>query len=134
MQTKINYLAVLACVFINIGLGMVWYGPLFSQKWMQYNGLTLERVESMPSGAMPYIISMVGALISGWVLSVLFRRIGVSGWQDGLKTGLAIGLFPMIVIFMGNAFALRPTELSFIDGGYAFILFSLYGTVIGTMK
>ncbi len=32
MQTKISYLAVLACVFVNIGLGMVWSGPLFADK------------------------------------------------------------------------------------------------------
>ncbi len=132
MQTKINYLAVVACMFVNIGLGMVWYGPLFADKWMQYNGLSTERVESMPFGFMPYIVSMVGALISGFVLSLLFRRMGVTGWQDGLKTGVAIGLFPLIITFMSYAFSLRPTELSFIDGGYAFVLFSLYGAVIGS--
>ncbi len=88
-------------------------------------------VESMPSGFMPYVISMVGALISGYVLSLLFRRMGVTGWQDGMKTGAAIGLLLMIVTFMSYAFSLRPTELSFIDGGYAFVLFSLYGAVIG---
>lgn len=131
MSTKINYLALLACVFVNIGLGMVWYGPLFAEKWMTFNSLTRERVESMPNGPMPYIVSMVGALISGYVLSLLFRRMGVSGWQDGLKTGAAIGLLLLVITFMNYAFSLRPTELAFIDGGYSFILFCLYGAVIG---
>ncbi len=131
MQTKINYLAVIACVIINAGLGMIWYGPLFAEKWMALNGLTPERVESMPGGATPFIITMLGALISGYVLSILFHRMGVSGWQDGLKTGVAIGLFPMLISFANNAFSLRPIELSWIDGGYAFVLFALYGTVIG---
>ena len=131
MQTKINYLAVLACAFVNMGLGMLWYGPLFSKKWIALNGFTEERLQNMPSPALPFTISITGALISGSVLSILFRRMGVSGWQDGLKTGVAIGLLPMIITFMNNAFSMRPVELSWIDGGYAFILFSLYGAVIG---
>lgn len=57
--------------------------------------------------------------------------MGVLGWLDGLKTGAAIGLFSMVGVFTLNAFSLRPMELSWIDGGYAFVLFCLYGAVIG---
>ncbi len=131
MQTKINYLAVAACALVNMGLGMLWYGGLFAQPWMTANGLTEERLQSMPNGALPYVISVVGALISGYVLTILFQRMGVSGWLDGLKTGTAIGLLLLVITFMNNAFSLRPMDLSWIDGGYAFVLFCLYGAVIG---
>jgi len=130
MQTKINYLAVGACALMNMLLGMIWY-TIFAQQWMDGNGLTKERVESMPSGATPYLISIVGALLSGYVLSLIFKRMNVSGWMDGAMSGAAIGLFGLIATFMGNAFSLRPTALSFIDGGYIMVLFVLYGAVIG---
>jgi hypothetical protein len=127
---KINYLAVLLCALVNMGLGMAWY-TAFSEPWMSGNNLTREVVESAPSGAMPYAISVVGALISGYVLSLIFRRMGVRGWQDGTTSGAAIGLVLLLATFMNNAFALRPTTLSFVDGGYVFVLFVLYGALIG---
>jgi Protein of unknown function (DUF1761) len=130
MQTKINYLAVIACALINMLLGMTWYG-IFAEPWMAGNGLTRERVESMPSGATPYIISVLGALISGYVLSLIFRRLGVTGWLDGAKSGAAIGLFGMICQFMNNAFSLRSMDLAWVDGGYILILFTLYGALLG---
>lgn len=130
MQTKINYLAVVSCVVINMLLGIVWYGA-FAEPWMAGNGLTEERIKSMPASNTPYLISILGALIVGYVIANLFKRMSISGWLDGAKTGAALGLIPMVGYFTNNAFSMRSTDLSWIDGGYAWVLVVLYSTVIG---
>ena len=130
METKTNYLALIVCPFVNMALGMTWYG-VFATQWMSGHGLTQERVESMPNGAMPYITSFVGSLATAFVLNIVFKRMGVNTWADGAKSGAAFGFFGLVGMIINNMFSLKPFELSLIDGGFAFVLFILYGTIVG---
>jgi hypothetical protein len=38
--SNINWLAVLVASIINMGLGTLWYGPLFGKPWMAMNGMS----------------------------------------------------------------------------------------------
>ncbi len=61
---------------------------------MTYNGLTRERVESMPNGPMPYIISMVGALMSSMTGGAYhFTSAGMPIFKapSGLGTAIFMG-------------------------------------------
>jgi hypothetical protein len=126
---KINYLAVAACIFVNMGLGMVWY-TVFADAWMNGHGLTQAQIEANPS-AMPYIISVVAALAAGYVMSLLFNRLNVVGWQDGAIAGAAIGSFMFFEVMASHLFSQKSLGLGALDGGYMFLLFVLYGALIG---
>jgi hypothetical protein len=36
----INYLAVIAAAIAAVGVGVLWYGPLFGKEWMKLMGYT----------------------------------------------------------------------------------------------
>jgi xanthosine utilization system XapX-like protein len=127
---KINYLAVAACALVNMLLGMIWYG-FFAIPWMTGNNITEETIANSGDNVMPYVLSVVSALTTGYIYSLIFRRMGVSGLQDGAMSGAAIGLIGLLGVFVQNRFAQAPTTLSWIDGGYLFILSVLYGALIG---
>jgi hypothetical protein len=130
MERKANYLAWLACPVYNALLGMGWYS-IFRIPWMMAHGMSQDSIDRMPNPALPYIISFVCALISAFILDWLFRRMNVSGWLDGLKTGAAIGLFGLMGMIVMMQFALHPFHLALIDGGFAFLLYTGYGLIIG---
>jgi hypothetical protein len=126
---KINYLAVGACVLVNMGLGMTWFG-VFAQPWMDGHGLTTEIIEKNAS-ATPYLATIIGSLVSGYVLSLLFQRMRVSGWVDGATTGAAIGALLFFATYASYMFAQKTSAIAALDGGYMFLLCVLYGAVIG---
>ena len=126
---KINYLAVAACVVINMGLGMTWYS-IFANAWMNGHGITMAQIEGNASSA-PYIATTIAALAAGYVLSLLYQRMNVSGWQDGAITGAAIGSFLFFATVASYLFSQKPLTLAILDGGYMVILFVLYGALIG---
>jgi hypothetical protein len=127
---KTNYLAIAACAIVNALLGMGWYG-IFQKPWMDGHNLTEEAIASVANPALPYIVSIVGALLSGYVLTLIFRRLDVSGWLDGLMSGAAIGLFILVTFVVNSHYSLQPLSLALIDGGFGFLLFSAFGAVIG---
>ena len=126
---KINYLAVAACIFVNMGLGMAWYS-IFADAWMTGHGLTMAQIEANVS-ASPYIATTLAALAAGYVLSLLYQRMGVKGWQDGAITGAAIGSFLFFATVASYLFSQKPLSLAILDGGYMIVLFVLYGALIG---
>jgi Protein of unknown function (DUF1761) len=126
---KINYLAIVACIFVNMGLGMTWYA-VFADAWMSGHGFTMAQIEANAS-ATPYIATTVASLAAGYVLSLLYQRMNVSGWQDGAITGAAIGSFCFFATVASYLFSQKSLSLGILDGGYMAVLFVLYGAVIG---
>jgi len=127
---KINWLAILACVVLNAVLGLAWYG-VFSQSWMDGNGLTMEVIENAENANMGYGISAAVALISAVIFTLFFRRMGVESWMDGLKSGAAVGLLALLGMTVNNWFSMEPMTLSLIDGGFSFFQYTLFGVIIG---
>jgi hypothetical protein len=126
---KTNYLAVAACVLVNMGLGMSWYG-IFSKPWMEGHGLTMDIIEKN-SSALPYVATAVAAVVSGFILSHLFQKLNVVGWMDGAKTGALLGLLPFVSTIASYLFSQKGLSLGVLDGGYMVVLYTLYGTLIG---
>jgi hypothetical protein len=129
MESKTNYLAILACAVANMVLGMLWYG-VFDQQWMAGHNLTMAQIEANAS-ATPYIKAVVMALTSSYVLDLIFKRMGVSGWQDGAKSGAAIGFLVFMTFLMSYGFSQHTTEVALLDGGFGFVLFTIFGTIMG---
>jgi hypothetical protein len=127
---KTNFLAILLCAILNILLGMAWFG-VFRQPWMDGHHLTEESIKSMANPYMPYVVSIVGAIVLAYAMTLIFRRMGVCSLKDGFLNGAGIGLFGLVGVIVLNMYAMNPFSLSLIDGGYAFVQLAIFGAVIG---
>ncbi len=127
---KKSALVIVACVVVNMLLGMAWYG-VFSQPWMDANLLTMEKIESAGNATPGYILSMIVAAISAVILSAILRRMKVHGWVEGLFTGAGIGLIALLGTIVGNWYAMRPLVVSLVDGGFAFAQYAAFCAIIG---
>jgi hypothetical protein len=130
MQNKTNYLALIVCPIINMALGMGWYS-IFRIEWMAGHGLTQSGINEDPSGPLKYILSVVGSLATAYILNLIFKRMGVNTLADGIKTGAALGFIGMSGTIVGYKFAMHAWSIAMTDGGFTFLLFVLYGAVLG---
>ena len=129
---KKSAIVIIACIAINIALGMAWYG-VFSQPWMEANQLTRDKILAPVNANPGYMLSMLTAALSALILRYVLRRMHTRGWGDGLLTGAGIGLIALLGTIVGNWYAMRPLAVSLIDGGFAFLQYAAYCAVIGAV-
>lgn len=110
-------LNVIVAGIAAFAFGAVWYMSL-AKPWMAATGVTEE--DQKKSGSAPYIIAMVGAVLSAGMIRHIFAGTGVEGIGSGIVAGFGIGLFIAAPWIVNNyAFAGRSRSLMLIDGGYA---------------
>jgi len=83
------------------------------------------------SDPIPYITSLVGAVLVAGMMRHVFALSGIDTVGEGLVSGFGIGLFlvsPWIATFYG--FSARPFRLTLIDGGYATFGCTVIGAVL----
>jgi hypothetical protein len=129
---KKSALVIIACVVVNMVLGMAWYG-VFSQPWMDANLLTMEKIQASGNATPGYILSMAVAAVSAIILTLILKRMRINGLVDGLLTGAGIGLIALLGTIVGNWFAMRPFVASLVDGGFAFVQYAAFCAIIGNV-
>jgi hypothetical protein len=140
-MVPINYWAVLLNVVIAMGLGFLWYGPLFGKKWIASMGWTEAQVqEKMKQGmGKSYALMALGALIMSFVLShsLIFAAtyLSVSGIPAGLETGFWnwIG-FVAPVLVGGVLWEGKKWMWYVINAGYYLVLLCLMGIILALWK
>lgn len=90
MEIIVNYWAVIAATVVQFIIGMVWYGPLFGQKWMQVIGVDSKTKEEIRAGqkeAMPfYFITLIFSFITNYILYHFIKA-----WPE--VTGVEVALW-----------------------------------------
>lgn len=127
----VNWLGVIAASVSAFVLGGIWYGPLFGKKWMALVGMTEEEAAK---GNMALIFA--GAFVLSFIAAFVFAMfLGPEpGVQFATSAGFAAGLFWVAATFGINyLFARKPFALWLIDGGYATLMFTLFGLLIGLL-
>ena len=128
---EVNWIAVIAAAASAFVLGGIWYGPLFGKKWLAYNGMTEEDVQS-GHPAMIYGGAFVLSLIAAFVFAMFLGPD--QPVEFTAAAGLSAGLFWVAGTFGINyLFSRRPFGLWLIDGGYATLQFTLYGVILGLL-
>lgn len=137
METKTNWLALILSVLICMGLGFLWYGSLFTSVWMAGNGITADGDKmfkngvEMPMSTLPMIINLVSMFVYAYLMNWLVKKTHSFTLQSGAILGAVIGIIHFFGIYTGNRFAGNPTSLSMVDGTYTFIVFVIFGAIIG---
>lgn len=136
----LNYLAVVACAVAAMGIGALWYGPLFGKKWMVIVGATATdeaRRNEMQRGATKlYLVQFLLTLFQVWVLAYY-----IGGWTDvsGLEQALWIWAAFIIPVVAGTAMWNNDSaKISWarflIQGGYQLVIFVMFGLVLGLWR
>lgn len=75
---SLNFWALLVATIGMISVGVLWYGPLFGQKWMQLKGFTKDRMKTMKMTPLQSMaISSVASLVMVFVMANFMKLIGV---------------------------------------------------------
>ena len=127
-----GFFAVIAAGVAAFIFGAIWYMVL-AKPWMAASGVEVDESGQPANRAnpVPYITSIVGAIIVAGMMRHVFVLSGIDTVGEGLVSGLGIGLFMSVPWLATNyGFAGRPFRLTIIDGGYAAIGSAVIGTVL----
>lgn len=123
----VNWLAVVVAAVINMFVGFLWYGPLFGQTWLRLIGKSPQDIEQDNS---MYAISALAALVSAYVLAVIIRTVGVTGWVNGALTGafvwIGIGATGTLVY---TTFEGPPRSVWSLHAAYQLVVFLIMGAL-----
>jgi hypothetical protein len=128
---KTNYVAVIVCAVAYWFLGALWYGLIFSQRWMALENITIEQGKSMNS-ALPYIATLALDLLIAYVLAQLcsWRNADTAGRGAAIGVLLWIGIVAPIT-YTTHMYEMQPSELFAINEFYPLVGLCLMGAILG---
>ena len=125
--------AVLVAALAGFAMGAVWYMSL-AKPWMKAAGIEVDE-NGKPKGngsPMPFVISGIAMILVAGMMRHIFAMAGIDGVGEGLIAGLGIGLFFITPwVAMNYAYAMRPRNLTLLDGGYSILGPGIIGLVLG---
>lgn len=134
MNISINWLAIIACVFVQVAVGFIWYGPLFGKLWAKLVGIT---EKEMQKDMVTPMLIMVGL---GFVQAFALRHFIVfvsrfypdySPLAAGLLTAWWAWLgFAFATMATAYAFARKPRTLILIDTVFTLVVLLLSGAIL----
>jgi hypothetical protein len=105
-MVDVNYWAILVAGVLSIGIGGLWYGPLFGKQWMSLVGITPESMKSMK---MTPFQAMFGGLIVGLLTAFVLAHhmafagayLGISGYELALMSAFWVWLGFFVPVNIG---------------------------------
>ena len=141
METiTVNYWAIATGAVLSMILGAIWYGPLFSKKWMEIIGVNpedKEDIKKMQKSAGPlYFVQFVLTLFQVLVLAHLVSDTKIAG---GLERALWIWAAFVIPTLAGAVMWTNETgrlkwARFLIQGGYQLVIFIVFGLLLQFWK
>jgi hypothetical protein len=128
----INHLAVWVCVILIHGLGFLWYGPLFGEKWMAHVGYTVEEMQADSGSVGVWVLNSVSIIAAAYLLAWLFTKLGVTSGVTGAFYGFIITFcIHHLPVMNANMFAGDPYGLAWITAGYMLTANTISGFILG---
>ncbi len=128
---EINLWAVVTSGILAMVIGYVWYGPLFGKKWMSVNGSTaldLEERRKMQKGARNlYFIQFAMVLLQAYVVSY-----APMGWFP-IWLAFIVPTIASTVIWNNDSSKVKWTKF-LIQAGYQFVIFFMFGLILGLWR
>ena len=83
---RINYLAVLAATIVHFLIGGLWYGVLFSNKFVQLIGWSQEKLKQMENHnpTKELIIAFISSLVLCYILALFVQYTKANSAREGL--------------------------------------------------
>jgi hypothetical protein len=136
---NVNLLSVLIAAVAAWIFGAIYYTTL-GNVWMAAQGKTPESCKAEFAGkstlakVTPFILSFVGALITGFVIYGILTHSGLWSLRAGIITGAFCWFgFVLTTVVINNAYAGRKPMLSLIDSGHWLGALIIIGGIVGWM-
>jgi surface polysaccharide O-acyltransferase-like enzyme len=128
---KTNYFAVVVCAVVYWLLGGLWYGLIFSKRWMELENITEAQARGM-NVALPYIITFILNLLIAYVLSQLcsWRNANTAGRGAAIGVLLWVGIVAPLT-YTTYMYEMRPKELFAINEFFPLVGLCLMGAILG---
>lgn len=125
---SVDLLAVVVTTLALMGLGMIWYGPLFGKTWMDLSGAKMSKgKEAKKMMYTSMFMGLINTFVGVYVLALLLAMSNPSSLKSGLVLGALIWLgFTATNEATDNIWGGKSWKLFWINGVYG-----LLGTLIG---
>lgn len=123
MEPQFNFLAIVLATLVMMGVGTLWYGPLFGKYWMKLKGYTPEHMKAMkmtPKRAM--ILVAISSFLTALVIALLVNILSPLGAGGAFMTTLLIWIgFIVPVLFHNVLFEEGSVKLWLFNSAYQFV-------------
>ena len=128
---KTNYFAVVVCAVVYWLLGGLWYGLIFSKRWMELENITEAQARGM-NVALAYIITFILNLLIAYVLAQLcvWRNANTLGRGAAIGVLLWVGIVAPIT-YTTYMYEMRPKELFAINEIFPLVGLCVMGAILG---
>jgi hypothetical protein len=128
---KINYVAVAVCAVVYWLLGGIWYGVVFTQRWMTLENISAAQARGA-NQVVPYAITFVLDLLIAFVLAQVcyWRNANTAGRGAAIGVLLWVGIVAPIT-YTTHMYEMRPMELFAINEFYPLVGLCLMGAILG---
>jgi hypothetical protein len=134
MFIQYNISAILVCAVLNMVLGFIWYGFLFSTAFIQLMGITPEHMSdpaSQKAAVHGYFASFLSSVMMAIILSYFIIFTSTTTVLEGLKLGLLSWLgFTVTTMLPTHYFSMKPLKLALINIAYPMVGLSLMGMIL----
>ena len=132
---NVNFVAILVAALANVFLGALWYSPLlFGKQWMKLANMKKEDMNKK-DGNKAMIGSLIGALITGYVLANLIAVINVVTVSGAILFSFWIWLgFVATSTLAAVLYEKKKPALYYIYNLYYFVGLALMSIIIAMWK
>jgi hypothetical protein len=136
LGTEVNYLAILICAIIAMGIGSFWYSPfLLGKMWLDSMEKSEEEIRKDFKPIKTYGISFISYLIIAYSIARIMIYVNATTVTEGMRIGFLCWFgFTATTMTINALFEGKSLRLILVDGGYHLIVFLIYGVILGAWQ
>ncbi|MGM0837030.1 MAG: DUF1761 domain-containing protein [Bacillota bacterium] len=123
---ELSFLAIVAGGILYMIYGGIYYSIMLGKK--------KDAQFTQSEGPLKYIVSVIIAFISSFIIAVLTEAAGATSLLEGLIIGAMIGVIITLVYFKNSLFGLMTRKAFFIAIGDHLVIFTLLGGLHGILS
>lgn len=129
----INYLAVLTCAVIAMGIGALWYSPMLLGKvWVDSLDKSEEELKKDFKPVKAYSISFIAQIVMAYVLAKILSLVNATTLEEGIRISFMVWIgFTATTMTVNMLFEGKNFKQFLVDSGYHFLVIILYGMILG---
>ncbi len=135
MYVPENWLPFIIAILLPMILGSLWYGPIFGKMWMRMMGLTQMQIKEKLNPAKSYGGSLVGSVLTAYVLSLLISYLEMGTLVGGMTVGFAAWVgFALPTGWQSVAWEDKGLGLFILNQAYNLVLFLGMAGLMGAWR
>jgi hypothetical protein len=133
LHGEINYIAVVVCGIVAMGIGALWYSPmLFGKIWVASIDKTEEELAKDFQPLKAYSVSFLAQLVMAFILALFMKYVNAATPEEGIRLGFMAWIgFTATTMTVNFLFEGKTFKHFLVDSSYHFIVLMLSGLILG---